>query len=163
MEGVAMKTMYCLLAVSMMAGTLMGAESAGPTLAQGQARLLRQPSYSKGKIAFSYLGDIWIVSENGSELHRLTDHSARDMMPRFSPDGKLIAFSSNRDGNHNVYVVPASGGKPRQLTFQSAEDVVVGWKPDGRRILSARRATKEFSRVSARFSKSPWMAGWRSL
>src|SRR5947207_3188110 len=110
MEGVAMRRMCYLQALLMWAGPLMAAEPAGPTLAQGQARLLRQPSYSKGKVAFSYIGDIWIVNENGSELHRLTDHSARDIMPRFSPDGKLIAFSSNRDGNHNVYVVPAAGG-----------------------------------------------------
>src|SRR5262245_46736648 len=97
--------------------TLFAAESAGPTLAQGQARLLRHPTYSNGRIAFSYLGDLWIAKEDGSEVRRLTDHTARDILPRFSPDGTLIAFSSNRDGNNNVYVVSASGGKPRQLTF----------------------------------------------
>src|SRR5262245_31385800 len=53
--------------------TLFAAESAGPTLAQGQARLLRHPTYSKGKIAFSYLGDIWIAKEDGSDVRRLTD------------------------------------------------------------------------------------------
>src|SRR5437667_8872697 len=83
--------------------------TAAESTASGYAHLLRHPTYSKGKVAFSYLGDIWSASENGSELRRLTDHTARDVYPRFSPDGAWIAFSSNRDGNHNVYVVAASG------------------------------------------------------
>ncbi len=106
-----------------------------PTLAHAQAKLLRYPAYSKGKIAFSYLGDIWIANENGSGVVRLTDHKARDIYPRFSPDGAWIAFSSNRTGNYDVYVMPAAGGKPRQLTFHSADDVVTGWTPDGRSIV----------------------------
>ncbi|MBI3209937.1 MAG: PD40 domain-containing protein [Candidatus Solibacter usitatus] len=111
-------------------------------LAFSQARLLRHPTYSKGKVAFSYLGDIWIANENGSGAQRLTDHKARDIYPRFSPGGEWIAFSSNRAGNHDVYVVAAEGGKPRQLTFNSADDNVVGWTPDGKNIIftSARSA-----------------------
>src|SRR5947207_4539601 len=88
-----------------------------PALSQAQVKLLRHPTYSKGKVAFSYLGDIWIASENGTDVQRLTDNKARDVYPRFSPDGNWIAFSSNREGNDDVYVIPATGGKPRQLTF----------------------------------------------
>src|SRR5215472_8027358 len=88
-----------------------------PLLAQAQVKLLRHPSYSKGKIAFSYLGDIWVANENGSGVTRLTDNTARETYPRFSPDSQWIAFSSNRAGNYDVYVIPAAGGKPRQLTF----------------------------------------------
>ncbi len=129
--------------------TLSAAESAGPALAQGQARLLRHPTYSNGKIAFSYLGDIWVANDNGSDPRRLTDHSARDIYPRFSPNGSMIAFSSNRDGNYDTYVVPASGGKPRQLTFHTADDMVVGWAPDGRKILfSSARAKGVFPNVT---------------
>ena len=84
-----------------------------PALAQAQVKLLRQPTYSKGKVAFSYLGDIWIANENGCEVRRLTDNTARDVYPRFSPDGQWIAFSSNREGNDDVYVIPAAGGKPQ--------------------------------------------------
>lgn len=65
-----------------------------------QVKLLRHPSYSKGKVAFSYLGDIWVASENGTGVSRLTDNTAREVYPRFSPDGKWIAFSSNREGNY---------------------------------------------------------------
>jgi tricorn protease len=106
-----------------------------PFLAQAQVKLLRHPSYSNGKVAFSYLGDIWTASEDGSGVQRITDHKAREIFPRFSPDGGLIAFSSNREGNYDVYVVSARGGKPRQLTFHTADDYVVGWTPDGRKII----------------------------
>jgi tricorn protease len=106
-----------------------------PIASQAQVKLLRHPTYSKGKVAFSYLGDLWIANENGSGVLRLTDNQARDVYPRFSPDGSQIAFSSNREGNYNVYVIPATGGKPRQLTFHSADDNVVGWSPDGKRIV----------------------------
>ena len=80
-----------------------------PAISQGQVKLLRHPSYSKGKVAFSYLGDIWTANETGGDIQRLTDNKARDVYPRFSPDGASIAFSSNRDGNYDVFVIPRSG------------------------------------------------------
>jgi len=83
-----------------------------PVLLRSETLLLRHPSYSKGKVAFSYLGDVWIANEDGSAVQRLTDHKARDIYPRFSPDGKWIAFSSNRAGNYDVFVIPVEGGKP---------------------------------------------------
>ena len=101
----------------------------------GQVKLLRYPSYYKGKVTFSFLGDIWIASENGTAAERLTDNTAREIYPRFSPDGQWIAFSSNRDGNYDVFVIPTAGGTPRQLTFHSADDNVVGWTPDSKRVV----------------------------
>ncbi len=100
-----------------------------PVMALAQAKLLRHPTYSNGKVAFSYLGDIWMVNEDGSNPQRLTVHTARDVYPRFSPDGKWIAFSSNRYGNYDVFVMPVTGGEPKQLTFYSGGDIVVGWTP----------------------------------
>ena len=102
---------------------------------RAEVKLLRQPSYHNGKVAFSYLGDIWVANEDGSNPQRLTVHKARDVYPRFSPDGKWIAFSSNRYGNYDVFVIPAEGGYPKQLTFNSASDIVVGWAPDSKKIL----------------------------
>src|SRR5436305_7598035 len=98
-------------------------------------RLARQPDYHAGKIAFSYLGDIWTANEDGSTPLRLTDHRGHDMYPRFSPDGKWIAFSSNRYGNNDVFVIPAAGGAPRRLTFHTGSDEVVGWSRDSQRVL----------------------------
>jgi len=126
-----------------------------PSLVLGDARLLRHPSYSKGKVAFSYLGDIWIANENGSGVERLTDHKARDIYPRFSPDGNWIAFSSNREGNYDVFVIPATGGKAKQLTFHTADDNVVGWTPDGKKVLfSSSRGKGAFPSVATLFEVS---------
>ena len=120
-----------------------------PVLASAQTKLLRHPTYSKGKVAFTYLGDIWIANENGADVRRLTVNRARDQYPRFSPDGQWIAFSSNRDGNYDVFVIPSSGGEPRQLTFHSANDDVVGWSPDGKRIVfSSTRGNGAFPTVA---------------
>ncbi len=120
-----------------------------PVIGFAQTKLLRYPTYSKGKVAFSYLGDIWIANENGTDVQRLTVNQARDQFPRFSPDGQWIAFSSNREGNYDVYVVAAAGGEPRQLTFNSANDDVVGWTPDGKRIIfSSTRGNGAFPTVA---------------
>ena len=127
-----------------------------PTSAPAQTRLLRYPSYSNGKVAFSYLGDIWVANENGGGVHRLTDNKAREINPRFSPDGKWIAFSSNRAGNYDVYVIPPTGGKPRQLTFNTAADTVVGWTPDGKKIIfTSSRGLGVFPGVLTLFEISP--------
>src|SRR3954463_7159537 len=103
--------------------------------AMAQTKLLRHPSYYNGKVAFSYLGDIWVGNEDGTNLQRLTVHKARDIYPRFSPDGKWIAFSSNRYGNYDVFVIPATGGEARQLTYQSGSDTVVDWAPDSKHVV----------------------------
>jgi tricorn protease len=100
-----------------------------------EARLVRYPHYHEGRVAFSYLGDIWVADEDGRNVQRLTVNRARDVYPRFSPDGKWIAFSSDRNGNLDVYVMPSSGGSVKQLTFHSSEDSVLNWTPDGRSVL----------------------------
>ena len=151
----AMKTLGLIFGLILAAATLRAAEPDPPSAPQTQAHLLRHPSYCEGKVAFSYLGDIWIANEDGSGLRRLTDHKARDVYPRFSPDGKLIAFSSNREGNYDVYVIPVGGGKPRQLTFLSADDLVVGWTPDGRKIIfQSSRGEGVFPTVATLFEVS---------
>jgi len=107
---------------------------AAPAVAK-EIRIPRHPDYHAGKIVFSYLGSIWMVNEDGSNPRRLTVNPARDTFPRFSPDGKWIAFSSNRYGNNDVFVIPADGGEPRQLTFNSAADTVVGWSHDSKFVI----------------------------
>jgi tricorn protease len=101
----------------------------------GEIKLARHPDYHDGIIVFSYLGDLWVVKEDGSNPRRLTVHAAREEHPRFSPDGKWIAFSSDRYGNNDVFVMPAEGGPARRLTYHSASDTVVGWSRDSQRVI----------------------------
>ena len=88
-----------------------------------------------GRVAFTYQDDIWLADANGANARRLTAHVARDMMPRFSPDGQWIAFTSNRMGNNDVYVLPVTGGEPKQLTWHSGDDQALYWTPDGREVV----------------------------
>ncbi|PYV86170.1 MAG: protease [Acidobacteria bacterium] len=97
--------------------------------------LLRSPSVSRNQIAFSYAGDIWVVSREGGEARRLTTAVGSETGPVFSPDGSMIAFTGEYDGNQDVYVVPASGGVPRRLTFHPGPDEAVSWTPDGKQVL----------------------------
>lgn len=109
-----------------------------------EARLVRYPHYHEGRVAFSYLGDVWVADEDGRNVQRLTVNRARDVYPRFSPDGKWIAFSSDRNGNLDVYVMPSAGGNVKQLTFHSSEDAVLNWSPDGRSILFSANRGENF-------------------
>jgi tricorn protease len=108
---------------------LVFAEGGSPPL------LLRNPSISKTQIVFTYGGDLWVVGRSGGDARRLTSTVGEAIAPSFSPDGTMIAFTGEYNGNRNVFVVPAAGGVPRQLTFQSAEEDVLGWTPDGKNIL----------------------------
>ena len=113
----------------------LGAACSLANASTGEIKLARHPDYHGGKIVFSYLGNLWLVDEDGSNPRRLTVHRARDTHPRFSPDGKWIAFSSSRYGNYDVFVIPAEGGEAKRLTYHSAADTVVGWTRDSKRVL----------------------------
>ena len=117
---------------------------AGGFASAGEAKLVRYPDYHNGKIAFAYLGDIWTADENGKNIERLTVHTARDFNPRFSPDGRFIAFSSDREGNMDVYVIPARGGAAKRLTIHSADETVLDWTPDGKGVLFASQRDEDF-------------------
>jgi tricorn protease len=115
--------------------TVLGLLVAGGGLRAAEVKLARHPDYHEGKIVFSYLGDLWLVQDDGSNPRRLTVHSARNVYPRFSPDGKWIAFSSARYGNYDVFIIPAEGGEARRLTYHSAPDTVVGWSRDSKKVV----------------------------
>ena len=115
------------------------------TVAGREAKLVRYPHYNHGQIAFTYLADIWTADEDGKNIKRITANKARDVYPRFSPDGKLIAFSSDRNGNVDVFIVSSDGGAVKQLTFHSADDTVLGWTPDSRAVLFASSRGDDFT------------------
>jgi tricorn protease len=127
-----------------------------------EARLVRYPHYHNGRIVFTYLGDLWTADENGQNVQRLTVNRARDVYGRFSPDGKWIAFSSERNGNLDVYLIPASGGSAKQLTTHSADDVVLGWSADSRAVLFSSNRGEDFMPQLYLVSIEggmPWKAG----
>jgi tricorn protease len=111
-----------------------------------EGRLMRFPDVHGDKIAFVYGGDIWLASTSGGAARRITTHPGRELFPKFSPDGKWIAFTGQYDGNFNVYVMSAEGGQPRQLTYYQGgahplndrmgiHNEVVAWTPDSKRIV----------------------------
>ncbi|HEY0366007.1 MAG TPA: DPP IV N-terminal domain-containing protein, partial [Pyrinomonadaceae bacterium] len=127
-----------------------------------EARLVRYPHYHNGRIVFSYLGDIWTADENGQNIQRLTVNRARDVYGRFSPDGKWIAFSSERNGNLDVYLIPSGGGNAKQLTSHSTDDVVLGWSSDSHSILFSSNRGEDFMPQLYLVSTEggmPWRAG----
>src|SRR5271169_72799 len=101
----------------------------------GPTRLLRFADISKDKVVFAYAGDLWIASREGGAARRLTSAPGDELYPKFSPDGKWIAFTGEYDGNPDVYVISAEGGQPKRLTFHPSNDIVLGWTPDGKNIL----------------------------
>ena len=99
--------------------------------------ILRYPDISPdgNSLLFSYKGDIWKTGVEGGNAQRLTDHIGDDIRPKFSPDGKSVAFSSDRNGNYDIFVISANGGKPKQLTFRSSNDILNCWSPDGKSLI----------------------------
>ena len=96
-------------------------------------KLLRYPAVSGQTIAFCYGGDIWTANLSGGVARRMTSSAGSESWPRFSPDGKWIAFSGQYDSAiTSVYVMPAEGGAPKRLTYESAPCNVTGWTPDGK-------------------------------
>ena len=82
--------------------------------------------------------DIYMKSNNGSVVTRLTDDPAQDVMPAVSPDGSFIAFSSDRTGSWDLFIMPFEGGKVVQLTAESAHDLHPTWSPDGSQLAFCR-------------------------
>ena len=129
--------------LSLLAGLAALACAAAPA---GNSRFASHPSLSPdGKqIYFSYDGDIYCVPSAGGQAAALLTMPGVQDSPLVSPDGKWLAFSSDIQGNNDVYVVSLAGGAAVQLTFHEAPDVPVGWSADSRYIYF------ESTRASAR-------------
>jgi len=118
-----------------------------------EARLLRFPAIHGDQVVFTYAGDLYTVNSKGGVARRLTSHSGFEMFPKFSPDGKSIAFTGQYDGNTEIYKIPSSGGEPKRLTWTSTlsrdevsdrmgpNNITLGWTPDGKDVLFRSRMT----------------------
>jgi len=115
------------------------------TAQAGQPRLLRYPDIHGNQVVFAYAGDLWVAPTDGGAARHLTSGPGLELFPKFSPDGKWIAFTGQYGGDEQVFIIPASGGAPRQLTYYPArgpmaprsgtDNQVTGWKPDGSAVL----------------------------
>ncbi len=111
--------------------------AADPVMGQADhqdMRLLRNPDIHGDMIVFTYAGNLWTVSSKGGQAQRLTSSEGYQSQPKFSPDGKSIAFSGNYDGNNDVYLIPTAGGEPTRLTYHPGWDRVIDWQNDGQDI-----------------------------
>jgi tricorn protease len=121
--------------------------TAWPAMAPEEARVLRFPAIHGDKIVFTYAGDLYLVPASGGIARKLTSHHGYEAFPRFSPDGRFIAFTGEYDGNREVYLIPAEGGIPVRLTYtpvlsrddisdrMGPNNIVMGWTPDGEKII----------------------------
>jgi tricorn protease len=110
-----------------------------------EGRLLRFPDIDRTTVVFSYGGDLWLTPKTGGTARRITTDPGLELFPKFSPDGKWIAFTGQYDGNFNVYIMPREGGQPRQLTYlpdigpvpqrMGPNNEVIAWTPDSKRIV----------------------------
>jgi tricorn protease len=114
--------------------------------AQAGQTFTRFPTLHGGNIVFEAHGNLWQVDRKGGKAQRLTSEPGYDVMPRYSPDGKWIAFTGQYQANTDVYVIPAGGGEARRLTFHSdvvdgaperwgPDNMVLGWTPDSKQVV----------------------------
>ncbi|CAN5334327.1 S41 family peptidase [soil metagenome] len=109
---------------------------ASAVLAQSSSPYMTEPSLSpdRKEIAFVSGGDIWSVGAEGGAARLLVSHPATESKPLFSPDGKYLAFGSNRTGNGDIYILEIETGNLRRLTFDDANENLDSWSRDGQWI-----------------------------
>jgi tricorn protease len=106
-------------------------------MGQISAKLMRYMDVSDEQIAFVYGGDIWLVAKEGGTAMQVTNSPGEESWPRFSPDGKSMAFTASYNGNSDVYVMSVKGGVPQRITYSAFPDRMIDWHPDGERLLFA--------------------------
>lgn len=124
-----------LLCVAVAGAAITMAHTAQALPSTSDTRMLTEPALSATHLAFIYAGDVWLANPDGGAPRRLTSDPGEKSNPQFSPDGKLIAYSAQVDGNIDVYLLPVEGGVPKRLTYHPGADVVQGFAPDGKSVM----------------------------
>jgi tricorn protease len=112
------------------------------------ALMLRFPDVSAKEITFVYAEDVWTVSKDGGIARRITSTPGIEAFPRFSPDGKTIAFSGNYGGNKDVYTISNVGSNLKRLTYHPDGENVIDWQPNGEKVLFASRRKSPSNRFN---------------
>jgi tricorn protease len=110
-----------------------------PAVAQIQpnAGMMRFPDVSADRIVFIYGEDVWVAPRTGGIATPLAAPAGEETLPRFSPDGKSVAFVGNYDGNEDIYVIPTEGGPAKRITFHPSAELLCDWTADGKLIYSS--------------------------
>jgi tricorn protease len=124
-----------LLSVAVAGAAITIGQTALALPSTSDTRMLTEPALSATHLAFIYAGDVWLANTDGSAPRRLTADPGEKSNPQFSPDGKLLAYSAQVDGNTDVYLLPIEGGVPKRLTYHPGTDVVQGFAPDGESVM----------------------------
>ncbi|MHC4105145.1 MAG: S41 family peptidase, partial [Planctomycetota bacterium] len=98
--------------------------------------MMRYPDVSSTHIVFVYADDIWIVPRSGGVASPLASPPGGEGFPRFSPDGRTIAFNGNYDGNYDIYTVALEGGIPQRVTYHSSGERLCDWSFDNRLLFA---------------------------
>ena len=103
----------------------------------GNVRLAATPALTPdgSTLVFEWQEDLWTVPVAGGQARALTRHPALDRFPVVSPDGKSVAFMSNRDSTYQTWIIPLESGEARQVTRHSEGSGPQDWFPDGRRLI----------------------------
>ncbi|MEO1526105.1 MAG: S41 family peptidase [Planctomycetota bacterium] len=118
------------------------------------AGMMRYPDVSADKIVFSYADDLWIVDKTGGLASPLASPQGAERFPRFSPDGKRIAFVGNYEGGTDLYHISVAGGVAERATYHPASESLCDWLPDGKTLLYSTNGFAGLSRQSQLFTIS---------
>jgi tricorn protease len=99
------------------------------------AVLLRFPDISQDEIVFRYDDDLWLVPKEGGVARRITTADGNESFPKFSPDGKRLAFVGGYDGGSDLYTLDLAAGAPLRVSYHPDQELFSDWTPDGSALI----------------------------